>query len=53
MIRNYELSFADIYPTSAWGSITVCALVAECFILNRTTAPPVRQAAASRAGFSS
>ncbi|WP_162834442.1 DUF2306 domain-containing protein [Amycolatopsis circi] len=37
------LTFADLYATSAWGSITVCVVVAEYFVLNRTVAPLVRK----------
>ncbi|MFD2468378.1 DUF2306 domain-containing protein [Amycolatopsis silviterrae] len=37
------LSFADIYSTSAWGSIMVCVVVAEYFVINRTVAPLVRK----------
>ncbi|MET9264697.1 DUF2306 domain-containing protein [Amycolatopsis sp. NPDC004079] len=37
------LSFADIYTTSAWGSIAVCVIVTEYFVLNRTIAPLVRK----------
>ncbi|WP_051793171.1 DUF2306 domain-containing protein [Amycolatopsis jejuensis] len=38
-----SLNFADIYTTSVWGSILVCAVVAEYFVINKTLTPLVRK----------
>ncbi|MFD8812346.1 DUF2306 domain-containing protein [Streptomyces sp. NPDC059627] len=38
-----SLAFHDIYTTSVWASILVCAVVAEYFIIHRTLAPLVRK----------
>nr|WP_042183597.1 DUF2306 domain-containing protein [Kibdelosporangium sp. MJ126-NF4]CEL15581.1 membrane protein, putative [Kibdelosporangium sp. MJ126-NF4]CTQ98245.1 membrane protein, putative [Kibdelosporangium sp. MJ126-NF4] len=40
-----SLTFADIYTTSVWSSIVVCAVVAEYFIIQKTITPLVRKAA--------
>jgi uncharacterized membrane protein len=38
-----SLTFDDIYTTSVWASILVCAVVAEYVIIHRTLAPLVRK----------
>ncbi|MFI6095692.1 DUF2306 domain-containing protein [Lentzea sp. NPDC051213] len=38
-----SLPFHEIYNASVWGSIAVCAVVAEYFIIHKTLAPLVRK----------